>query len=215
MKYLAVCLSLFLFFSACSKSKPAGESSPDPKLPDVESKSDHKQQKSESSVKSSETKKSLGTITSNSIGILKIGDPLSKVPVSIQKKEKVYQAEGDKYKKYIYYQDDKLLFEVIPRTDNNTIGEIRIYSPRFQTRQGLSTNSTLQKVIASCENKYNLFYTYVSKSYIISCKQTPKIQFLINPAHFIGEKKSSNSDQESLTPSLFKKETELIQIRIY
>ncbi|MDA3862385.1 MAG: hypothetical protein PF689_00795 [Deltaproteobacteria bacterium] len=215
MKYFVIFLSLFFGFSACTISKTTVDSTTDPKLPDADSKSDSKEQKTKSSLKVSEKAKPLGTITGESIGIVKIGDPLDKVPGSIQRKEKVYQAEGDKYKKYLYYQDSKLLFEVIPRTDNNTIGEIRIHSSRFQTKQGLSTASTLQQVIASCENKYTLFYTYVSQSYIISCKQTPKIQFLINPAHFIGEKISPKSDQEFLKPSLFQKDAEIIKIRIY
>ena len=217
MKYLIVFFSIFVGFSACTNSKSTVDSTPDPQLPDSDSdsKSDSKEQKTELPVKVAQKAKPLGIITGESIGIVKIGDSLDKVPDSIQRKEKVFQAEGDKYKKYLYYQDDKLLFEVVPRTDNNTIGEIKIHSPRFETKQGLSTASTLQQVIKSCQNQYNLFYTYVSQSYIISCNQNPKIQFLINPAHYIGKKILPNSDQETLKPSLFKNKTEIIQIRIY
>ena len=157
------------------------------------------------------------TIADKTAGIFKIGSPLPETnDFQFITEDKIVNKEGDSYKYKVcrVYGSDKLLLE-LRLSDTNTIDEILVVSDKFTTKEGNGVGSLLTKIVTN-EQDFELFYTYVSDRFIVFQKQTPELQFLIDPNSFKGDrKKLTNSDMVLLKPVEFSEDSKVIKIRIY
>lgn len=162
-------------------------------------------------------------ITSQKAGPFVLG---SKIPNSlngstINKKIETQYTEGGLVERPVYTvskKGDELLklysnYDAQNDAYTNTIGEIMILSPLFQTNKKISIGSTIQEFIAVYPN-YKLWYTYVSDRYILE-SEPAGIQFLLRETDFTGETGTIKSEKTPLEPTDFKENAEIYKIRIY
>ena len=160
---------------------------------------------------------SLYTIADKTAGIFKIGSAVPETnDFQFLTEDKIVNKEGDRYKYKVcrVYGSDKLLLE-LRLSDTNTIDEILVVSDKFTTKEGNGVGSFLTKILTN-EHDFELFYTYVSGRFIVFQKQTPELQFLIDPKSFKGErKKLTSSDMVLLKSVEFSEDSKISQIRIF
>lgn len=198
-----------ILFISCSNKKTSGESSQD----NVE------QTQPQYDAKTYLIKeKTVGSFQIDGSILSQINDWTIKKEVQTR-----YTEEGDEeYLTYIVSENGQKMLSIDPKYDYNTgkylndiAGEIMIFSDKFKTEEGIGVGSFIGEFTEKYPD-YELWYTYVSDSYVLDRKSQIGQQFLLDPNDFIGdESKLYGGDMVTLKPSDFKEGSKIKKIRIF
>lgn len=163
-------------------------------------------------------------ISNSSAGDFKIGSeipfPTETDIYELEKKVDTLMEEGYTYEETSYKltQNTEFLLVLKVNSDSETgaksekISEIKVYSEKFKTPQGIGVDSTIDEFIAKYPT-YKIWYTYVSDMYVLETEGV-NAQFLLDKNDFTSELKTT-SDQEFLKKSDFKSTAKIAEIRIF
>lgn len=160
-------------------------------------------------------------IEKRSAGEFKLGAP---IPValegySITREQQVRTTEEGPTTETVFSikEGNEELLKILPAFDMNTgestddIGEMRIISDKFRTKEGIGAGSTLEEFIKAYPH-YKIWYTYVSDMYVVETEEV-EAQFLLEGEDFIGEKKIS-SEMTPLKKEDFRKGAQISIVRM-
>ena len=168
--------------------------------------------------------KTLGTISNGQVGVYKVGSTIP-VPDSsdsyiMRKTTQIRQTEEGPTEdlSYILSSGGEELLVFIPELDHKNggytdrIGEIKVISGRFKTKNGIGVGSTLQDFVAAYPD-YRIWTTYVSGMYVVESRAI-RAQFLLSKTDYVGGKIHYTSEIADLDLSDFRKDARIFMVRV-
>ncbi|NOQ72259.1 MAG: hypothetical protein GQ574_09675 [Crocinitomix sp.] len=162
------------------------------------------------------------TITSESAGDFTLGGaiPVSTDEYTVKEENITTDTEEGPFTETVYNVSDENenLLQIMLEYDYETgeykdaIGEMNIYSDRFQTVEGIGMGSTIIEFMDAYPD-YKIWYTYVSDMYVIETESLG-VQFLLDGSGFEGEI-SGSSDMEILSAEDFSADTKIVTVRMF
>ncbi len=138
---------------------------------------------------------------------------------TIKRTSRTEMGEGEEYTVVV----DKVMFdnneimELTKSFDDNTIDEIKVFSPMVKTAEGIGVGSTIDEFY-NTYNDVKLWFTYISGMFIMECDKYENCQFLLSESDFkhnLNDSKYYQSDYITLKPSDFKKGAKIVSIRVF
>ncbi|MFT5821192.1 MAG: hypothetical protein ACI8ZM_002441 [Crocinitomix sp.] len=161
-------------------------------------------------------------ITSESAGDFKLGDaiPVSTEDYSVAEENITSETEEGPNTEAVHnvFDDNGELIQISCEYNYETgeyidaIGEINIYSDRFQTAEGIGVGSTITEFMTAYPD-FKIWYTYVSGMYVIET-EVLDVQFLLDETGFQGEVEDV-LDMVILNAEDFKIDTKIVTVRMY
>lgn len=163
------------------------------------------------------------TISSESAGDFSLGGaiPSSTDTYSVTEETVMTETEEGPYEELVYkVSDDRVdLLQITREYDYETseyldlIGEMNIYSDRFQTSNGIGVGSTLAEFMETYPD-YEIWYTYISDMYVV---ETPglTVQFLLDGNGYKGDYPDGVGEIVDLTAENFNTDTKIVTVRMY
>lgn len=163
-------------------------------------------------------------ITNDKAGDFGIGDaiPTSSDDYMVEEKTVLIQSEEGPYEETIHSvsNTDEELMVITPEYDYETgeytdnIGEINVYSDRFQTAEGIGVGSSLEEFMETYTD-FSIWYTYVSDMYVIETEQY-NAQFILDGKGFEGDIDSfAAGEMFDVSASDFDLETRIVTVRMF
>lgn len=160
-------------------------------------------------------------IKSGSIGNYAIGTPIEKMednlPWRFEEITETISEEGEEFEKSTMLISDstkKLCEILLTEVDGESaIGEIKIFSTKFETEKGIGVGSAIVEFMHKYSD-FNIWYTYVNNTYVIQSKSLQNINFVLDADGVVTEI-DPTSDMVTLSPTDFKPETKIIEIRCF
>lgn len=163
------------------------------------------------------------TITSGSAGDFNLGEaiPTSSDEFEVKEEIETFESEEGPYEETVYNvsAENEELLQLSPAYDYETgeyldeIGEINIFSDRFQTAEGIGAGSSLNDFMETYSD-YKIWYTYVSDMYVIETEDLD-IQFIIDGEGYKGDYPEITGDMVELSKEDFEDDTKIISVRMY
>lgn len=164
-------------------------------------------------------------IEGSSAGDFKVGGemlfPKDNQNVKVEKQINTFMEEGNEFKEMEYklLENAKTLIVLKADYDSETelasknISDIKVFSDKFKTAQGIGVGATLDEFILKYPN-YKIWYTYVSDRYVLDTEELENVQFMLNKNDFTSEIKNTG-DIMYLKKGDFKPTTKIALIRIF
>jgi len=187
----------------------------DQNIPVVNSNNLNQDQQSASSI--------LGYITSDQVGPFSTGELvpnqtlLSQAGYSIR--ETTIFPEGMQTKEYIVSKNDKdlLTFQLRPISFGGVdvlVGDIRVTSPEFKTKEGIGVDSTVSDFIKAYPN-YRFWYSQEEGEHFVLNTSSDKenLQFFLDRSGLLNPDKSFYPTRATISD--FKTDAKIVSVRVY
>jgi hypothetical protein len=166
--------------------------------------------------KNNEEKLSIA-ISPGQVGDFKIGDKINDIKLTnsqTMSSVEVPVGEGETEVRW-FLKDNNLELLKFSEGESNTIREIEVLSPLYQTEKKIGTGSPLKKLTEAYE-EITIWYTYITDRFIAETPQLSNIQFNIDPEAFIGDRISLyKTDMIELSADQFSPDAKILTIRVY
>ncbi len=163
------------------------------------------------------------TITSGSAGDFNLGEaiPASSDEFDVKEEVAIFESEEGPYEETVYKvsAENEELLQLSPAYNYETgeymdeIGEINIFSDRFQTAEGIGAGSSLTDFMEAYPD-YKIWYTYVSDMFVIETESLA-VQFLIDGEGYKGDYPEITGDMIELSKEDFETDTKIVMVRMY
>lgn len=165
--------------------------------------------------KKSETPEVLGYISSDRVGIFKIGAPVLLANEGYSVKETTYFPEGHAQKIYAVSKNGKEVLNYV-LTSLNAVSNIYVKSSSFITEKDIAIGSTISDFIKAYPN-YSLWYTAEEgeKFILNTTKDAPTLQFFLLREDLVDSGKTYLDFKKGIKVSDFKTDAKITDIRVY
>ena len=168
------------------------------------------------------TSKNNYKISDKNVGAIFVGKemPNEVKNFKIEKKSRQIIEEGSEFIENYYQisdEDENLMTCILEyeKGQEKIIREILISSTKFKTNKNIGLNSSIETFVKAYPD-YNIWFSYVSKRFVIQSNTMEKVQFLLNADDYIGSTEYLyENDMVYLKKEDFKKNSKITKIRLF